>query len=53
LTLLVVDDAPWYLFAASGMFFDSTEEVGSGDGILHVRESCVVLSRSPMVSVHF
>jgi hypothetical protein len=37
LTLFVVDDASWYLFAASGMFFDSTEEVGSGDGILPVR----------------
>jgi hypothetical protein len=34
LTLSVVGNAPWYLLAASGTFFDSTEEVGSGDGIL-------------------
>jgi hypothetical protein len=34
LTLFVVGDASWYRVAAPGTFFDSTEEVGSGDGIL-------------------
>jgi hypothetical protein len=35
LTLSDVDDAQGFLLAASGTFFDSTEEVRSGDGILH------------------
>jgi hypothetical protein len=34
LTLAVIDDAQGCLLAATGTFFDSTEEVRSGGGIL-------------------